>query len=260
MLRRAWGRSVALLMRRPGALVIPNLQATLLAGLLALAFAAASALGSPAWALALLKIFCGLAAWMLASWMAYCARQAFEAPRFRPGFREAGAWLAFRWRERLLSFALVLAALFWMGLALAFYRSALERFWLAAAALALCLLFSFAGSATLALDFGLSGRREANFKAEWKAALLMGLAFAPQCLAALGACFFAFGGGALLAGGSGWLARIFWSPLLALPIFSAALTAAFWAALSDEFLARSHGQLPPAFEPFHIKELLRPWR
>jgi hypothetical protein len=259
MLRGAWGRSFALLMRRPGALVIPNLQATLAAGLLALAFAALSALGSPAWALVLFEIFCGLAAWMLASWMAYAARQSFEAPRFKPGLSELKAWLAFRLRERLLSFGLALAALFWMGLALAFYRSAIERFWLAAAALALCLLFSFAGSSALALDFGLSSRREANFRAEWKAALLMGLAFAPQCFAGLAGCFLALGGGALMAGPA-WMARLFWSPLLALPVFSAALIAAFWVALSDEFLAGSLGHEPPAYEPFHIKELLRPWR
>jgi hypothetical protein len=260
MLRRALGRSLALLMRRSDLLILPNLQASLAMGIPAAGFFAAVALKAPEGAFVALKIFAALAVWMGLSWMAYNSRRALEDAQFRGGLAELRAWLSRRGRERLASFLLVLALAFWLGLALAFYRAASAEFWLATVALALASLAAYVAATTVLLNLALASRQEALALAEWKASLFMALAFAPQCLGALALLVLMSGAGVFVAGTQHWWGRLLWAPALGLPIFSAAFGAAFLVALSDEFLARSHGAEPPAYEPFTFGELMRPWK
>jgi len=260
MLRRAWGRSLALLFRRGGALIVPNLQASLGSALIVGAYLLALGLKAPGPVFALLKLAGAYAAWMLFSWLAYAARKAFEKPQFRPGLPEMGGWIRLRGRERSASFAAAMLIAFWIGLALGFYRAAApSALWAALAFGALALALSaFLGA--LMLDFALASRPEAAAWPEWKASLLMALAFAPQCLAALAELTLLSGAAAFLCGAGHWWGRLLWAPALALPVFGASLAAAFLVALSDEFLARSHQREAPAYEPFHFRELIRPWR
>jgi hypothetical protein len=251
---------VALLFRRSAALILPNLMATLAMGIPGALFLAALALRAAEPIYLGLKLFSFYCVWMLLSWLAYCARRAFEDAQYRHSLAEIGKWLQMRGRERSLSFLLLLALSFWMGLALGFYQASAGQFWLASAALAVIGLLAYLMISATVLDLGLASRKEPHGLAEWKASFLMALAFAPQCLAALGILLLLSGAGAFLAGPQHWWGRLLWVPAFLLPIFSAAFAAAFVVALSDEFLARSHGVGPPAFEPFEFKELMRPWR
>jgi hypothetical protein len=260
MLFRAWGRSLALLFRNGPALIFPNLQASLGMGLVLLAYLLALGLKAPEPVFVLFKIVSTLWAWLLFSWLAYAARRAFEDPRFRPGLAEISAWGRSRGRERVLSCVAALAAGFWIGFVLAFYRALAAGGPGEAAVIAIGAVLALLGTATLVLNIGLASRLESKALAEWKAAFLMTLAFAPQSLGALFSLLVMSGAMAFLAGAGHWWGRLLLAPALALPVFGAALSAAFLVALSDEFLARSHGAEPPAYEPFHFKELLRPWR
>lgn len=260
MLRRAWSRTLALFFRNAPSLVLPNLQASLALGLMVAAYYAALFFRAPSQVFVLLKSAAALLCWMGFSWLAFAARQAFEDPQFKPGLGSLRRHLALRGRERALSFLAAAAAAFWAGFALSFYRAAAQGTWIAAAVLAAGVLAAFIGLSALALNFGLSSRIQAQAVPEWKASFLMAAAFAPQCLGALAALAFLSGGTAMLAGNGSFLARLLWAPALAAPVFSAALAAAFLVALSDEFLAKSHGIEPPAFEPFEFRELFRPWR
>jgi hypothetical protein len=260
MLSRAWGRALALLFRRAAALVLPNLQASLAMGLVALAWAASVALQTGNSGRLALKIFSAWTAWMAFSWLCRSARAALEEPNFRPGPRELKGWLISRLAERSLSLVAALAGLAWIILALGFYRDAAGDTAPALAALLIIAAMALAALAALALNFALSSRRQPALGAEWKASFLMALAFAPQTLGALAGLFLLSGAGVFLTGTERWWGRLLWAPALALPVFGAALAAAFLVALSDEFLARSRGAEPPAYEPFKFKELMHPWR
>lgn len=260
MLSRAWGRSLALLARRGQPLLMANLEASLGAGLLVAAWvlAVGARLGSAA--LMGLKAASALAAWALFSWLAFCARRTFEDAHFRPGLAEIRRWARLRGAERALSFLAALLAAFWIGLAFSFYRSLSGGLWIGTAAFALCLLLGLAAASALALNFGLSSRLKVEPWAEWKAALLMAFAFAPQCLGALLSLLLASGAAAFISGAEHWWGRLLWAPSLTLPLFGAALLAAFLVALADEFLAASHGEAPPAYERITMMELIKPWR
>jgi hypothetical protein len=260
MLRRAWGRSVALLMRHSGALILPNLQASLGMGFSVAAFLAAVALKAPMWVFVALKGFAACSAWMSCSWLSYNARMAFEDPHHHAGLAQMGTWFAARGKERLLSFLGLVLGAFWIGLALGFYGAASASWWVATLGLVIVALAAYVLASTVMMNLALASRGEAHPLAEWKGALLMALAFAPQCLGAMLVLLLLSGAGAFLAGPAHWWGRLMWVPALALPVFGAGLAAAFWVSLSDEFLARSHGVDPPAYEPFKFRELMRPWK
>ena len=259
MFFRAWGRTVALLFRRPEALLLPNLTASLALGALILVFAAAAALEAPQAVLSALKLCAALWFWMLLSWLAFSARQSWEGTPGGFGPRALAAWLRRRAAERSLSFALLLAGAFWTGLAINFYRAASLSYALAAGALLVSALVAALLGMAVMLNLALASRPSPEPKAEWRASLLMVLAFPAPSMAALASVLFLSGGLAFLAGPAHWWGRLLWVPTLCLPVFGAAFAAAFLVALSDEFLARSHGQEPPAYEPFRFKELIRPW-
>lgn len=263
MVLRAWRRALGLLMDAPGAVLKPNLVFSLIlaAGLplwvLAIALHASSGL------LLLVKVLSAWWVWMAFSWLCFAEREGLEsrAPGLKAVFE---LWWKFRAIERALSFWVVAILLTWIVLAHGFYQTMKTQdgaaAWMAMGANIVALLLGALLVLVQLPHFGISARKKLNWKGEWKAAWLMGLAFIPHCVFALITVILLSGFGALGLGMEHFLGRVLWVPALFLPVFGAGLIAAFLVCLSDELLARSLGLPAPQQARLNLKDWWRPWK
>lgn len=263
MVLRAWRRALGLLMDAPGDMLRPNLFFTLLLLAVLPVWLLAVALRAPWGLLALLKVLSALWIWMAFSWLCFAEREGLESRT-----ASVKALLVQWWRaravERALSFLVVGFSLSWIWLAHNFYARLADQS-SHAAILAICgnVVVALLGLQLILVQlphFGISARKKMNWKGEWKAAWLMGLAFIPQCALALMTVILMSGAMAYVVGMHHILGRLLWVPALLLPLFGAGLIAAFFVCLSDEFLARSLGLPAPVSGNTRFREWLRPWK
>jgi hypothetical protein len=265
MVLRAWFRALGLLMDAPGDVLKPNLIFSLLvlAGLPV--WLLAVALQAPQALLALLKVLSALWVWMAFSWLCFAQREGLESRAAAAGLKGMLVqWWKARAAERALSF-LALALLWaWLWLAQAFYGDAAgpgsQSGALAAVGKASVAVLGLLLVLVQMPHFGVSARKKMNWKGEWKAAWLMGLGFIHHCVLALLSVLLMSGALAFVVGMGRLAGRLLWVPALFLPLFGAALIAAFLVCLSDEFLARSLGLPAPGRPSVRLGEWLRPWK
>jgi len=264
MLQRVFRRALLTAWSQPRSFLLPNFICDLALAALALLWTLAVGFwgGSAHWplmrqAFIVITLLC---IWVTAAALSFAmARRMSGKPA---GWAATWVWIKLRWRERVLAFFATAVALAWCALGFGFYQSlAGSRPWLSLGGMVLSGALGLLALLASLVNLALAARQdEPRAWPEWKAALLLALAYFPYYLLGLAALLLASGAGAFWVGFGSFWARLLWAPALLLPLGGLALLASFWVALNDEFLAKAIGQDEPQSGPFPWRELLQPWR